>query len=133
MEQAEYEQLTQQAMDLFESGRIEDVQEAIIIFEGLLDSDIPDLHKSATCHNLAVCADAQGRVSEALHWLDEGVRYEQGQESLVNAEAKALCLMRHGFMEKGLRAYEELLAFPWLTGQERQRIRDNLEVLRQLD
>jgi hypothetical protein len=71
LEQAEYEQVTQQAIDLLERGRIEDVREAIAIFESLLDSDIPDLRKSVACHNLAVCADAQGRVSEALRQFDQ--------------------------------------------------------------
>lgn len=80
--------------------------------------------------NLATVCDKLGRVDEALRWFDQGVEFERAHGRFFVAEHRAAYLAEKGRAAESLERYEDLLLFPGLSGDDRNRIERNIEALR---
>ena len=127
MEYDKYVQSTQHASKLVEKG---DYEQAITALEALIMSDISDLDKSMMCLNIGVVYDKMGRTQEALAWYDKGIRYEQPYSRFTITEQKAVYLAEKGYYQESLDLYEGLLAQPYLTENDKERVRNNINILR---
>jgi hypothetical protein len=81
--------------------------------------------------NLATVCDKLGRTDEALSWFDEGVELERAHGRFFVAEHRAAYLADNGRENESLERYEELLLFPGLTSDDRDRIERNVHLLRE--
>jgi hypothetical protein len=117
----------QQASDLVERG---DYDGAITILRDLLSTDISEVDKAMMCLNIAVVYDKMGRTDDALASFAAGIDYERRHGRFYVTEQRAAFLAKQGRDRESLAEYQELLGRPELTENDRERIRQNVEVLR---
>ena len=97
----------------------------------LADSDLPDLDRSIMCVNGAVVSDKLGRTEDALAWFDRAIRLEPPQHRHFAAERRAAYLFERGRWTESLASFQDLLAQPHLMEEDRERIRGNIETIKQ--
>jgi len=122
-----YAETVQRASQLAERG---DREGAIVLFRGLLATDISDVDKAMMCLNIAVVYQQMGRIDEALAAYEAGAAYERRHGRFYVAEMKAAFLATHGRDRESLLEYQELLGRAELTEADKERIRRNIETLR---
>lgn len=127
MHYQQYAQLAQRASQLVEQG---DYAGASQVLHELLSSDISDLDKSVMCLNLAIVCDKQGQIEQALTWYERGIDYERRHSRCTVREKKAAYLVAKGRFRESFAIYEDLLAQGYLTESDKERIRQNLTILR---
>jgi tetratricopeptide (TPR) repeat protein len=126
MKYREYVEAVQHAAKLVEGG---DHETAISLFRGLLARDISDVDKAMICLNIAIVLDKLGRPEEALSWYGTGADYEHRHARHFVAERRAAYLAEKGRHHESLALYRELLGRPALTEEDKERIRQNIELL----
>jgi tetratricopeptide (TPR) repeat protein len=123
-----YAEEVRRASSLVESGAYED---AVAVLQDLLARDISDIDKSMMCLNVAIVLDKMGRTHEALEWFAKGAGYERPHDRFYVAEQRAIYLAEKGRDAESLVLHEDLLTNPGLTEDDKQRIRHNIETLRE--
>lgn len=126
MDYNDYVKLTERGSGLVDAG---EYPAAVKVFEFLVSSDISDLDKSMMCFNLALVHDKMGQTTTALRWYDKGIKYERPHCRFYVTEQKAAYLAQQGSKRESRSIYEELLARPFLTESDKERIRHNVKVL----
>lgn len=127
MDYTRYYEEVKRASDLVDG---KDYHGALAIFQSLLDSDISDLDKALMCHNIAVVCDKLGDRETALAWYDHGIAYETPYMRFTAAEYKAAQLNQYGRTAEAIAIYESLLPQPYLIEADKERIWNNLTILR---
>lgn len=129
MRYEDYYDTAQKVAALVDESRFE---EAMQLLRGLIDSDLAELDKSVMCVNMAVVLQKTQRNEEALQWYDRGIGYEALYLRFFVAESKAGFLHQLGRNQESLEIYSALLGQPYLNAQENERMRNNVDALRQL-
>ena len=129
MRYEDYYETAQKVSTLVDETRFE---EAMGLLRGLIDSDLAELDKSVMCVNMAVVLQKMQRNDEALQWYDRGIGYEALYLRFFVAESKAGFLHQLGRNAESLEIYSQLLDQPYLTAQDNERMRNNVDALRQL-
>ena len=129
MRYEDYYETAQKVSNLVDETRFE---EAMGLLRGLIDSDLAELDKSVMCVNMAVVLQKMQRNDEALQWYDRGIGYEALYLRFFVAESKAGFLHQLGRNAESLEIYSQLLDQPYLTAQDNERMRNNVDALRQL-
>lgn len=129
MRYEDYYETAQKVSTAVDEGRYE---EAMSLLRGLVDSDLAELDKSVMCVNMAVVLQKMQRNGEALQWYDRGIGYEALYLRFFVAESKAGFLHQLGRNRESLEIYSALLGQPYLNAQENERMRNNVDALRQL-
>ena len=127
MNYAEFTQISQKTATLVEQGKY---KEAVTTLEALLLSDISDLDKAMQCLNIAVVYEKQGEIDKALKWYDRGILYETPYSRFYGTEQKAFYLAQKGRTAESIQIYEELLRKPFLMEGDKERVRKNVQQLR---
>jgi tetratricopeptide (TPR) repeat protein len=127
MDYTTYYETAQDGAKLHENG---DYAGAIAVFQGLVDSDISDLDRAMMCHNVAQSYRSAGQVEDALYWYDRGIEYESPYYRFFVAESKAAYLAERGYDAESLAIYEALYPQPYLTENDKERIWNNISILR---
>jgi len=125
----DYYESAQKVSTLVDETRFD---EAMRLLRGLIDSDLAELDKSVMCVNMAVVLQKMQRNDEALQWYDRGIGYEALYLRFFVAESKAGFLHQLGRNAESLEIYSQLLDQPYLTAQDNERMRNNVDALRQL-
>ena len=129
MRYEDYYETAQKVSTLVDETRFD---EAMRLLRGLIDSDLAELDKSVMCVNMAVVLQKMQRNDEALQWYDRGIGYEALYLRFFVAESKAGFLHQLGRNQESLEIYSALLGQPYLNAQENERMRNNVDALRQL-
>ena len=82
------------------------------------------------CLNIATIYDKLNQPIEVLKWYDQGIALERRQGGDFVAESKAVYLAERGEVSESLALYEALLTRETLDEQAKERIRQNITVLR---
>ena len=127
MNYIEHPQLSQQVATFVEQKKY---GEAVKTLEKLFSSDISDLDKAMQCLNMAIVYEKQGEMETALKWYDKGIVYEKPYSRFYTREQKAIYLAQKSKVQESLSIYEELLRQPYLTENDKERMRRNIQQLR---
>lgn len=122
-----YSDMAREGAALTEAG---DHRAAIDIFVSLVNSEISDLDKANMCNNVAVCCDKLKQTEQALAWYEEGCNYERPYFRCYLAEMKAVYLSNLGRTAECIAIYEELLPQAFLLEHDKERIWNNLMILK---
>ncbi|MDP3938636.1 MAG: hypothetical protein Q8R92_10935, partial [Deltaproteobacteria bacterium] len=90
---------------------------------------ISDIDKAKMCFNLAVVYEKLESDGEALVWCAAGIDYETRHGRYYVAEQRAAYYARQGKHRESLNEYRDILGRPSLAEQEKERIRQTIEVL----
>ncbi len=112
---------------MFDSGNL---QAALEIFNGLINSDISDLDKSAMCLNIAVVYDKLGNKEQTIEAYMRAIQFEKPHGHFEAQEYLATYLKDIGRARDALRLLESLLASPHLMEADKLRVRENIEELK---
>lgn len=123
-----WEARMREAAAIHEQGR-ED--EAITIFEDLVDADIPGEGRHMSAVNLHLIHAKAGRVDDALLWIDRSIRYGEQEQFVFSQETKAAYL--HGLQRPGeaMIIYRDLLDQLDLADEPKARIEHNLAAIQE--
>lgn len=105
--------------------------DAIIVLRPLVECEIDDFHKTMVCVNMAIIFGLKGQDADALAWYDRAINYERAHGRFFAAERKAAYLAELNRDAESLAMYEQLLFQPSQTGEDAQRIRENISTLKQ--
>lgn len=105
--------------------------DAITVLRPLLECEIQDFEKSMVCVNMAIIHGLKGQDSDALLWYDRGIAYERTYGRFFVAERKAAFMAEKGWNSDSLTIYERLLTEPSLTDEDKERINQNIELLKE--
>jgi tetratricopeptide (TPR) repeat protein len=128
MRYEDYVTSAQVAGEFFEKG---EYAKALDVFETLVASDISPIDKARMCHNVAVVLDKLGRGPEALQAYDRAIALEQPFSRGDSIERKAIFLADKNQLHAALALYDDLLAKPYATEDEKNRYRTAVAGLRQ--
>jgi tetratricopeptide (TPR) repeat protein len=124
-----YASLARRASDLAESG---DRDQAIELFEQLVDSELPDLDRAYMCMNIATVLDQQGKREQALEAFARAVDIERRTDSYYVASCRAAYLSRLGFYDESSGFYDDLLRHKALKPEDRDVFQQNIRALSKL-
>jgi Tfp pilus assembly protein PilF len=79
MDYKEFQNRVDHGTQMFDSGNM---QAALEIFTGLINSDISDLDKSSMCLNIAVIYDKLGNLQQCLEWYARAIQLEKAHSDL---------------------------------------------------
>jgi hypothetical protein len=79
---------------------------------------------------MAIIFGLKGQQSDALAWYDRAINYERPHGRFFAAESKAALLAELGWNAESLTMYEQLLSAPSLTDEDRERMRQNISILK---
>lgn len=127
MDYQEYQNRIQRGTQMFEAGNM---QAALEVFQGLVNSDISDIDKSRMCINVAVVYERNNNPQQALQWYMRGVQYEKPHCRFEAQEYLAVYLTELGRLRDSLKVYESLLPSSHLTEEEKLRFRQRIEELK---
>lgn len=127
MDHARYTRDIHAAVELFESGRLEEAAVAWRVLASDSELALPD--RALQLQNLALTLTKLGRVDEAEAAYDEGIAIEQRLLRGYLLEAKAAWLVERGRSGDAVAIYEWLLRQFWLDSGQIQRYRQNLASL----
>jgi Tfp pilus assembly protein PilF len=128
MEYQEYQNRINYGTQMFESGNM---QAALDTFQGLVNSDISDIDKSRMCINVAVIYEKMNIPQQALQWYTQAIHLEKPHCRFEAQEYLAVYLKELGRPRDSLRVYESLLVSPHLSEEDKVRIRERLEQIKQ--
>lgn len=103
--------------------------DAIVVLRPLVECELDFFHKMIVCVNLAIIFGQKGQDSDALAWYDRAINYERPHGRYFAAERKAAFMAERGWTAESRAMYERLLSEPSLTGEDEERIRQNLSIL----
>jgi tetratricopeptide (TPR) repeat protein len=126
MEYQTYLDRSQQAVNLRQSGRL---QEAVDCLYSLFLSDISDIDKVAICTDLATVYDRMGKTEDALSWLEKGIDIEQNYSRFEGSEKKAQYLSSLGRSKDAIPIYESLIKQPFVSEADKERMRKIIQSL----
>lgn len=112
---------------MFDSGNL---QAALEIFTGLINSDISDIDKSSMCLNIAVIYDKLGNTKQCVEWYARAVQLEKSHCRFEAQEYLATYLKQIGQPRDSLKILESLIASTHLTESDKVRVRKNIEDLK---
>ncbi|HEY0101613.1 MAG TPA: hypothetical protein VGB76_21985 [Pyrinomonadaceae bacterium] len=105
--------------------------DAITVLRPLLECELDAMVKSMVCINMAIIHGLKGQDSDALIWYDRGIGYERSLGRFFVAERKAAFMAEKNWNADSLTMYERLLNEPSLTGEDRERIEQNISLLKE--
>jgi hypothetical protein len=105
--------------------------DAITVLRPLIECDLNDFHKTIVCVNMAIIFGQKGQDSDALLWYDHAISFERAHGQFFAAEHKAAYMAEMNLTADSLTMYEQLLSEPSLTDEDRERIRQNISILKQ--
>jgi len=126
MDYQEYQNRINRGTQMFDSGNL---QAALEIFQGLINSDISDIDKSRMCINVAVVYEKLGNSQLSLQWYMKAVQFEKPHCRIEAQEYLAVYLKEIDRPRDSLRVYESLLPSPHLTEEDKLRLRQAIEEL----
>jgi tetratricopeptide (TPR) repeat protein len=126
MEYLEFSGLITEANSHLSAGRLKEAEKLIY---GLIIRDISDLDKASLCVKMAFIYDRLGNSEEALAWYEKGSAYEQIYSRFEITEKKAEYLAMLGMSKDAIEIYELLMKQPFLTEEDRNRIKRAAQVL----
>jgi len=112
---------------MFDAGNM---QAALEIFNGLINSDISDLDKSSMCLNIAVVYDKLGNMQQCLEWYVRATQYEKPHCRIEAQEYLASYLKQINRPRESLKILEGLLASTHLMESDKVRVRQSIEDLK---
>jgi tetratricopeptide (TPR) repeat protein len=111
---------------MFDSGNM---QAALEVFTGLVNSDISDLDKSSMCLNIAVIYDKLNNRQLCLEWYAKAIQLEKPHCRFEAQEYLANYLKGINHPRESLKILEGLLNSTHLTESDKVRIRESIEGL----
>jgi tetratricopeptide (TPR) repeat protein len=111
---------------MFDSGNM---QAALEVFTGLVNSDISDLDKSSMCLNIAVVYDKLNNRQLCLEWYAKAIQLEKPHCRFEAQEYLANYLKGINHPRESLKILEGLLNSTHLTESDKVRIRESIEGL----
>ncbi|OGN93117.1 MAG: hypothetical protein A2Z71_09210 [Chloroflexi bacterium RBG_13_50_21] len=127
MDYKEFQNRVDHGTQMFDSGNI---QAALEIFTGLINSDISDLDKSSMCLNIAVVYDKLGNLQQCLEWYSRAIQLEKAHSRFEAQEYLADYLKQINRPRDSLKLLESVLASTHLTESDKVRVRKNIEDLK---
>jgi tetratricopeptide (TPR) repeat protein len=111
---------------MYDSGNM---QAALEVFTGLVNSDISDLDKSSMCLNIAVIYDKLNNRQQCLEWYAKAIQLEKPHCRFEAQEYLANYLKGINHPRESLKILEGLLNSTHLTESDKVRIRESIEGL----
>lgn len=127
MDYKDFQNRVDYGTQMFDSGNM---QAALEIFTGLINSDISDLDKSSMCLNIAVVYDKLGNLQQCLEWYARAVQLEKLHCRYDAQEYLATYLKQINRPRDSLKVLESILASTHLTESDKVRVRNNIEDLK---
>ena len=127
MDYKDFQNRVDYGTQMFDAGNM---QSALEIFTGLINSDISDLDKSTMCLNVAVIYDKLGNIQQSLEWYARAVQLEKPHCRFEAQEYLATYLQKASRPRDSLKILEGLLASTHLTEADKVRIREMIEGLK---
>ena len=127
MDYKDFQNRVDYGTQMFDSGNM---QAALEIFTGLINSDISDLDKSSMCLNIAVIYDKLGNLQQCLEWYARAVQLEKTHCRFEAQEYLAAYLKQINRPRDSLKILESLLSSTHLTESDKVRVRSNIEELK---
>jgi len=127
MDYKEFQNRVDHGTQMFDSGNM---QAALEIFTGLINSDISDLDKSSMCLNIAVIYDKLGNLQQCLEWYARAIQLEKAHCRFEAQEYLADYLKQINRPRDSLKLLESVLASTHLTESDKVRVRKNIEDLK---
>ena len=127
MDYKDFQNRVDYGTQMFDSGNM---QAALEIFTGLINSDISDLDKSSMCLNIAVIYDKLGNLQQCLEWYARAVQLEKTHCRFEAQEYLATYLKQISRPRDSLKILESLLSSTHLMEKDKVRIRQNIDELK---
>jgi Tfp pilus assembly protein PilF len=127
MDYKEFQNRVDHGTQMFDSGNM---QAALEIFTGLINSDISDLDKSSMCLNIAVVFDKLGNLQQCLEWYARAIQLEKAHCRFEAQEYLADYLKQINRPRDSLKLLESVLASTHLNESDKVRVRKNIEDLK---
>lgn len=127
MDYKDFQNRVDRGTKMFDSGNL---QAALEIFTGLVDSDISDLDKSSMCLNIAVVYDKLSNMQQCLEWYTRAVQYEKPHCHFEAQEYLATYLKQINRPRESLKILESVLTSTHLTESDKVRVKQNIEELK---
>ena len=104
--------------------------EALASVQALVASGVSDLDKANACLQAAGVSEKLGRSDDALAWYDRGMSYERQHSRFFVAEHKAAYLAGKGRAQESAALYGRIASESSLTEADKDRIRNNIAVVK---
>jgi len=104
--------------------------DALAVLGLLVKSGISDLDKANACLSAATVSEKLGQTDKALEWYERGIKYERPHHRFNVAEHKAWYLSTKGRTRESLMLYDRLTLEASMTEADKDRIRNNISLLR---
>ena len=127
MDFKDFQNRVDRGTQMFDAGNM---QAALEIFNGLINSDISDLDKSSMCLNIAVVYDKLGNMQQCLEWYARAIQYEKPHCRIEAQEYLASYLKQINRPRESLKILEGLLASTHLMESDKVRVKQNIEDLK---
>jgi tetratricopeptide (TPR) repeat protein len=127
MDYKDFQNRVDYGTQMFDSGNL---QAALEIFTGLINSDLSDLDKSSMCLNIAVVYDKLGNLQQTLEWYSRAVQFEKPHCRFEAQEYLAAYLKQVNRPRESLKILENLLASTHLMEVDKVRVRQNIDELK---
>jgi tetratricopeptide (TPR) repeat protein len=127
MDYKDFQNRVDHGTQMFDSGNM---QAALEIFTGLINSDISDLDKSSMCLNIAVVYDKLGNIQQCLEWYTRAVQLEKPHCKFEAQEYLAAYLKQLNRPRESLKILESLFSSTHLMEADKVRVRKNIEDLK---
>jgi tetratricopeptide (TPR) repeat protein len=127
MDYKDFQNRVDHGTQMFDSGNM---QAALEIFTGLINSDISDLDKSSMCLNIAVVYDKLGNIQQCLEWYTRAVQLEKPHCRFEAQEYLAAYLKQLSRPRESLKILESLFSSTHLMEADKIRVRKNIEDLK---
>jgi len=127
MDYKDFQNRVDYGTQMFDSGNL---QAALEIFTGLINSDISDLDKSSMCLNIAVIFDKLENHTQSLEWYARAVQFEKPHCRYEAQEYMATYLKQINRPRDALKILESLFVSTHLTETDKVRVKQNIEDLK---
>lgn len=104
--------------------------EAIVLLQGLITSDLTDQDKAMMYVNIATIYDKMKMPRQAVGAYDQAIKFESAYKGYWVLWQKAAYLSEIGEKEDSIKAFENLLENDTLKPDERAAIEKNIAMLR---
>ena len=127
MDFKDFQNRVDRGTQMFDAGNM---QAALEIFNGLINSDISDLDKSSMCLNIAVIYDKLGNMQQCLEWYARAIQFEKPHCRIEAQEYLASYLKQINRPRESLKILESLLASTHLMESDKVRVKQSIEDLK---
>ena len=127
MDYQEYQNRVNRGTQMFDAGNM---QAALEVFQGLVNSDISDIDKSRMCINVAYVYEKMENSQQALQWYMRAVQFEKPHCRFEAQEYLAAYLTELGRLRDSLKVYESLLPSSHLTEEDKLRVHQKIDELK---